>query len=297
MEDLSYHDSIRYWRDQPPLRINIPTPKKPVNDEVVETPTVIETTEREPVEKSVTIETVDREHVKEHVKSDTVDHKSVKTPADNDAGVQSLTEPDETVYNAVSVAEDKLKYASDKNIVIVHVVSAREAEQDYESSQPGHNKNVRWGDQRKFIDSFAAANLSHRFRTGKNKPIGDVRLSFKGNPNAPDGMTGLASKILLDNRKVHDSERQPRKPKESHTTLPSASARDSLSNYQNEDATETMYTKERGATRDYEEWSPLKPGESSKRPEGEEKDPNDPEEPGSSKNPDKRNDRKERRER
>ena len=37
VNDLSYHDSIRYWRDQPPLRINIPTPKKPVNDEVVET--------------------------------------------------------------------------------------------------------------------------------------------------------------------------------------------------------------------------------------------------------------------
>ena len=144
------------------------------------------------------------------------------------------------------------------------------------------------------MDRFAAANSSHRARSGENQPIRDVKLSFKGNPNTPDGMTGLASKILLDNRKVPESEKQPHKSRGSHTTLPSASARKSMSTYRNEDATEETYTRGQGVPSEYEEWLRSNPGESSKQPEEGEKDPKDPKEPGSSKNPDERDDREKR---
>ena len=74
VEDLSYQDSINYWKNQPPLKINIPSPMEVVNDEVIGTPTVVKTTKCELVKLPVVIETIDQEPVKEHVNIDIADH-------------------------------------------------------------------------------------------------------------------------------------------------------------------------------------------------------------------------------
>ena len=71
----------------------------------------------------------------------------MKTLVDTDVGVQSLTEPDKTVYDAVSVAEDELEYASDKNVVIIHAVSVREVKLEGEQLRSRRNKHIRWNDR------------------------------------------------------------------------------------------------------------------------------------------------------
>ena len=71
VDELSYHGSIRYWRNQPPLRSNIPIPMEAMNNEGVETPTIVETTKHKLVKMPVTIETINHKPVKEYVEFDT----------------------------------------------------------------------------------------------------------------------------------------------------------------------------------------------------------------------------------
>ena len=127
-----------------------------------------------------------------------------------------------TVQNDTQNSEAK---QSNEGIVHVGAMSARDADINSDVVTPRRNRTVVGTSHDIMTNKFSAITSSNKLREAENRPMSKVSLSFKGNPNAPDGMTGLSSMRALESRAIQEEERAWRKKEKSIARAPSVSTR------------------------------------------------------------------------
>ena len=122
---------------------------------------------------------------------------NIRRPVEYNSG----NEPDHSEeFSTDSESKSSLEYVTDDEVIRITTISARNSphgddqlDNDYYSA-----KRTEWGNHDETIFKLSKINQAKRVESSTNRPMSEVRLSYRHNPKMPNAMAGMTSMRILE---------------------------------------------------------------------------------------------------